>query len=86
MTIPQRTNLIDMDPRPTAEFYDRMMGRTPFLRTIAKRILELGIEEGKLLHIACGPGHLLATLSRLKSGILFHNALTTSSLVKYKCG
>jgi len=57
-----------MDPLATVEAYDRMMSRVRF-SVIAKRILKLGIKEGKLLDVACGPGHLLVALARLETDL-----------------
>lgn len=74
MTVDRLKNLSSMDPPETVRFYDRVAGRageTPF-RILAKRILRLGINKGKLLDIACGPGHLLLALAKLNPELQLH--------------
>lgn len=67
MTIDRLKNIKSMDSPATVRFYDRIAcrgGGLPF-RILAKRILGLGVDKGKLLDIACGPGHLLVALAKL---------------------
>lgn len=69
--IKRRENLVSMDPIETVEVYNRIMNRAPF-GFLAKRISKLGITEGKLLDIACGPGQLLVALARQMPGLQLH--------------
>lgn len=74
MTVDRLKNLESMDAPDTVRFYDRIAGRgggLPF-RILAKRILGLGVDKGKLLDIACGPGHLLVALAKLSPEVQLH--------------
>src|SRR3989337_2749290 len=66
--IKRRENLASMDPVETVATYNRIMSRAP-LGFFAKRILRFGVEEGRLLDVACGPGQLLVALAQRAPGL-----------------
>jgi ubiquinone/menaquinone biosynthesis C-methylase UbiE len=73
--------LKSMDPQPTVDAYDRIISKAP-VTLLARRVLRLGIDEGKALDIACGPGHLLCSLARLAPNLELHGVDVSPNMLR----
>jgi len=73
--------LRDMNSQRTVEVYDRIMSMAP-VNFFARKVLKLGVEDGKALDIACGPGHLLCALARLAPKLELHGVDISPNMLK----
>lgn len=73
--------LRDMNPQPTVEVYDRIIDKFPH-GFLAKKLLKLGIKEGKALDVACGPGHLLCDLAQLAPKLKLYGLDISSNMLE----
>lgn len=73
--------LKSMDPQPTVDAYDRIISKAP-VTWLTRRVLRLGVHEGKALDIACGPGHLLRSLARLAPNLELHGVDVSPNMLK----
>lgn len=73
--------LRDMNPQRTVEVYDRIMSMAP-VNFSARKVLKLGVQDGKALDIACGPGHLLCALAKLTSQLELHGLDISPNMLK----
>ncbi|PIU13370.1 MAG: hypothetical protein COT21_02135 [Hadesarchaea archaeon CG08_land_8_20_14_0_20_51_8] len=71
----------DMDTRPIAEAYNKIISKAPH-SIFARKILKLGVREGKTLDIACGPGHLLISLSKFAPKLELHGLDISPNMLK----
>lgn len=77
----QPSILSDMDTPETATYYDKLMDKFIFFRPLSKKVMDLGIERGSLLDVACGPGHLLAETGKLAGELKLYGVdLSTNML------
>lgn len=81
--IPLSSN--DMNPWPIAEAYNKIMKKAPY-GIIARKVLKLGVNEGRVLDIACGPAHLLIALSKLAPKLKLHGLDVSPNMLKIAKG
>lgn len=71
----------DMNQQRTVEVYDRIISVAP-VNFFARKVLKLGVKDGKALDIACGPGHLLCALARLAPKLELHGVDISPNMLK----
>lgn len=70
-----------MGPVDVAEAYEKTIRRFP-QGVFARKIVNLGVREGKALDVACGPGHLLVALSKAAPRLELHGVDISAAMLE----